>query len=72
MASNADKVNQEVIDGIPGDVETHRNIYGDLERPNSIILPENPKRRQSYSAIWVVIACGFALMSDGSRWINLI
>jgi MFS family permease len=27
--------------------------------------PPKPKRRQPFSAIWIVIACGFALMSDG-------
>lgn len=72
MASNIDKVNQDMTDGAPGDPETHRNLHGDLERLKSIELPKRLKQQQPFGAIWIVIACGFALMSDGSRWLNLI
>jgi len=36
---------------------------GDPEKSGEL---EPPVRRQPFGAVWIVIACGFALMSDGT------
>jgi hypothetical protein len=43
--------------------DLHGQLHSD---PEKLSVPESPaKRRQPFSAVWTVIACGFALMSDG-------
>jgi hypothetical protein len=66
MASNLDKVDRDAPNDVPGDIEIHPGLHSDLERSKSITSPVHPKRQQPFSAVWIVIACGFALMSDGS------
>jgi hypothetical protein len=58
-----DRVNQETIPG--ADVDFHQNLDDDAENLEPTTSPGPPKRRQPFTAVWVVIACGFALMSDG-------
>ena len=69
----ADTMDHEVgkIEAAPTDVETHRVLHSDPEKLEHTTTPEQPKRRQPYSAVWTVIACGFALMSDGMSPENL-
>lgn len=56
------------IDSTPINAEMHRALHGDPENLEKAPMPEQsrPKRRQPFSAVWTVIACGFALMSDGA------
>lgn len=58
-----DEVNQGTVPS--ADVDVHRNLDDDPEKPESTTSLGRPKRRQPFTAVWVVIACGFALMSDG-------
>jgi MFS family permease len=51
-------------------VETLGNnteITGDVEKLANTGV-ESPVRRQPFGAVWVVVACGFALMSDGASF----
>ena len=52
------------IEETPKDeVDIHRQFHED---PEKLPVQEAPvKRRQPFGAVWTVIACGFALMSDG-------
>ena len=61
-----DETNEGTSESVPGTdvVEVHRIMRGDPEKLESTTSPDL-KRRQPFSAVWVVIACGFALMSDG-------
>ena len=54
------------IDEVP-DVDLHREFHSDPEKleQTATQTTDPPKRRQPFSAVWTVIACGFALMSDG-------
>lgn len=54
----------EINEMSQNDFETHRTLHTDPEKLDTT-TPEQPKRRQPFSAVWTVIACGFALMSDG-------
>ena len=44
------------------DTVVHRRVHVDPEKLDT----DKPNRRQPFRAVWVVVACGFALMSDGS------
>jgi len=45
------------------EINLHRQSHSD---PEKLPAPDSSlKRRQPFSAVWTVIACGFALMSDG-------
>jgi hypothetical protein len=65
----------------PQELDVHRQMHSDgddkfLDQEKVISsAPTNdtqPRaRRQPFGAIWVVIACGFALMSDGLFLPNL-
>ena len=51
------------IEEVPRDeVDVHRHLHED---PEKLPAKDAPKRRQPFGAVWTVIACGFALMSDG-------
>ena len=70
--SEAERVNEGAIDTVPQtDAGIHRSIHGDPEKLeatdkfNSATSNNRPKQRQPFKAVWVVVACGFALMSDG-------
>jgi len=65
-----DKLNDGEVDVTPAQEDLHRSLHGnediDAEKLAATPSPEAPPaRRQPFSAVWVVIACGFALMSDG-------
>jgi len=55
---------------IAEEAEMHRTLHSDPEN-GTVVTPSpseeqpTPKRRQPFKAVWIVIACGFALMSDG-------
>lgn len=59
----------------PHELDVHRQMHSDghdkfidQEKVISSTPTEDtqpPPRRQPFGAIWIVIACGFALMSDG-------
>lgn len=62
-----DKVN-DGVEVVPAQEDVHRKLHGteDEEKLAATPSPEtSPPRRQPFSAVWIVIACGFALMSDG-------
>jgi len=65
-----DKLHEGELDVTPTQGDVHRSLHGtediDAEKLAATPSPETPPvRRQPFSAVWVVIACGFALMSDG-------
>jgi len=59
----------------PQQVDVHRELHGDGDGKfvdQEKVISSTPtneaqsrQRRQPFGAIWIVIACGFALMSDG-------
>jgi MFS family permease len=49
------------------DVKVDSNV--DLEQ---LPADDTESRRQPFSAVWVVIACGFALMSDGKLSLHIV
>jgi len=61
--AGSDKVNQGTVPST--DVDVHGNVDDDPEKLEPTALPGPPKRRQPFTAVWIVIACGFALLSDG-------
>ena len=66
-------MNDGAIDVVPQiDVDVRRAMHEDpeklesKEKLESTTSTDKPNGRQPFAAVWVVIACGFALMSDGS------
>jgi hypothetical protein len=56
------------------DADTHRALHDENQDPEKAAAnpaPEQKKRRQPFGAVWTVIACGFALMSDGMPYYSL-
>jgi len=65
-----EKVNDGGVEVAPAQEDVHRTLHGDPDEEKLAAAPSPPDappaRRQPFSAVWVVIACGFALMSDGT------
>ena len=73
MAS--DKVNDGPVEVGAAQEEVRQSLHGteDTEKLETKAFPETPPaRRQPFSAVWVIIACGFALMSDGTTSSNML
>src|SRR5277367_2218967 len=64
-----EKLNDGDVDVTPAQQDFHQSFHGtediDVEKLGASSPETAPGRRQPFSAVWVVIACGFALMSDG-------
>jgi hypothetical protein len=67
-----EKANPPAVNQEPSQEPAVMTLEAALMTTGSAEKTEQPKRRQSFSAVWVVIACGFALMSDGSNFLNYI
>jgi len=69
MATTTEGSDTGRIVSTPINAEMHRALHSDPEKLEKAPSPEiSPaKRRQPFSAVWTVIACGFALMSDGAK-----
>ena len=73
--TGTDRVNEGAVDAIPQtDAVMDLSLHGDPERLetteqlDSTTSTDKSKRRQPFRAVWVVVACGFALMSDSSSY----
>ena len=59
-----DTIDRTGAEEVPrNEVDMHRTLHGDPEKLDA--TETATPRRQPFGAVWTVIACGFALMSDG-------